>query len=67
MYICLCKNLSESRLRELQQSGQMTLDQALQASQAGTDCGACCNRIKNLVDSQAAAADTTSLEAHIEE
>lgn len=41
MFVCLCKAVSDRRVRELVGSGIRTLQAIEEASGAGTVCGAC--------------------------
>lgn len=48
MILCLCKGISERKVKELAQSGQ-SLKQIVQTCEASTCCGACANDLRDLV------------------
>jgi bacterioferritin-associated ferredoxin len=46
--ICLCKGVSDRKVREMARNGQ-TLKQIVESSEASTCCGACAIDLKDLV------------------
>jgi bacterioferritin-associated ferredoxin len=46
MYVCVCKAISEQDLLEQVKTSGPSLDEIQKACGAGTDCGACQNRLK---------------------
>ena len=49
MYICLCKAVSEQKIRKLIERGAATLKEIQQESQAGTNCGTCVCYIQDII------------------
>ena len=41
MIVCLCKGITEQRIRKAVREGAVTLDQVGLICSAGTDCGCC--------------------------
>jgi bacterioferritin-associated ferredoxin len=60
MILCLCKGVSDRKVKEMAQSGQ-TLKQIVQSCEASTCCGACANDLRDLVKKESA---KPSLSAH---
>lgn len=59
MLVCLCKGVSDTKIRWLVQNGSTTLREIMATCQAGSDCGSCVGQVKELIDEvkcQAAAA-----------
>lgn len=50
MYICLCKGISDNKIRELLSLGNPSLRSLQKLCQAGTDCGMCLAEVKALID-----------------
>jgi len=51
MIVCLCRGVSEAAVQQLIDTGVTTLRQIGEACGAGTDCGACCPLVKELLAS----------------
>ena len=49
MIVCLCRGVSETTLQDAIDAGATTLRQVAEACGAGTDCGACCPMVKELL------------------
>jgi bacterioferritin-associated ferredoxin len=49
MIICLCEAVSDSVLKAAIDQGSRTVKQVGDACKAGTDCGACCSDILDLL------------------
>jgi bacterioferritin-associated ferredoxin len=49
MIICLCEAVSDSALKAAIGQGSRTVKQVGDACRAGTDCGACCKDIAELI------------------
>lgn len=50
MVICLCKGVSDSKIRFLVQNGATTLKEVMATSHAGKDCGSCIGAVKSLIE-----------------
>lgn len=50
MVICLCKGVTDGKLRWLVQNGATTLKQVVRTCHAGTDCGSCIFQVKDIVE-----------------
>jgi bacterioferritin-associated ferredoxin len=55
MVICLCKGVTDGKLRWLVQNGATTLRQVVKTCHAGTDCGTCACHVKEIVEKELAA------------
>jgi bacterioferritin-associated ferredoxin len=51
MVICLCKGVSDSKIRFLVQSGKRSVKEVMASCHAGKDCGTCVCDVKALVES----------------
>jgi bacterioferritin-associated ferredoxin len=49
MIVCLCRGVSEAALQHLIDAGATSLRQIGEACGAGTDCGACCPLVQELL------------------
>jgi bacterioferritin-associated ferredoxin len=49
MIVCLCRGVSETALQHLIDAGATSLRQIGDACGAGTDCGACCPLVTELL------------------
>jgi bacterioferritin-associated ferredoxin len=49
MIACLCRGLSEAAVQNVIESGASSLRQIAEACGAGTDCGACCPMVQELL------------------
>lgn len=49
MIVCLCRGVSEAALQEVIDAGATTVRHVAEACGAGTDCGACCPMVKELL------------------
>jgi len=50
MIVCLCRGVVESAVRETIASGATTVAEVRRACGAGSECGACCPMLANLVN-----------------
>lgn len=55
MIVCLCRGVSEAAVQQVIEAGANSLRQIGEASGAGTDCGACCPLVNELLDCARAA------------
>ncbi|MFN8549361.1 MAG: (2Fe-2S)-binding protein [Candidatus Eisenbacteria bacterium] len=62
MLICLCKAVSDSRVRSLIREGARTLSDVARATGAGTDCGACRETIAALLREELGGSSPASAE-----
>ncbi len=53
MYVCICKNVSDSQVRSAIEKGARTVEAVGRATRAGTCCGACHDEIDDLIDRHA--------------
>ena len=51
MLVCICKGVSDRRIKEEVNRGARTLLQIRRACDAGTDCGSCTKQIRQIVSS----------------
>jgi bacterioferritin-associated ferredoxin len=49
MYVCICYAISKSKLCTLISEGAQTLPALQSKCRAGTNCGSCVNKLKNLL------------------
>lgn len=63
MVICLCKGVSDRKIRSLVRDGATTLKEVMQSCQAGSDCGSCVCQLKQIIEATRHADDTSELEA----
>jgi len=49
MIVCLCRGVSEAALHDVIDAGATSLRQIGEACGAGTDCGACCPLVNELL------------------
>ncbi len=52
MVICLCKGVSDKRIRQLIDSGAKSLRDIMASCQAGSDCGSCVCAVKEMLQGQ---------------
>jgi bacterioferritin-associated ferredoxin len=50
MFVCVCRAVTDSQVREAIGGGATTLDAVTRACGAGGDCGACHNMIEDMVE-----------------
>lgn len=50
MVICLCKGVTDSKIRWLVQNGTTSAREVMRTSQAGSDCGSCVCQVRELVE-----------------
>jgi bacterioferritin-associated ferredoxin len=53
MLVCICKGISDRKLHEEIRKGHRTLAQIRTGCQAGTDCGACVQQIRQILGARA--------------
>jgi bacterioferritin-associated ferredoxin len=51
MVVCLCKGVSDKKIRWLVQNGATTLRDVMASCKAGSDCGTCICQVKELIES----------------
>ena len=49
MYICICKSVTEARIREAIMAGATSLEEVQRFCGAGTDCGSCVLKLYRVV------------------
>ena len=49
MVVCLCKGISDRKIRALVQDGATSVRDIIRTCQAGSDCGSCLCQLKELV------------------
>lgn len=52
MVICLCKGVSDRKIRQLIAGGAKNLRDIMASCQAGSDCGACVCAVKDMLQAQ---------------
>ena len=52
MYICLCKAVTEHKLRSIISKGANNIKDIQEESKAGTNCGSCLCEIEDMLNSQ---------------
>lgn len=57
MVVCLCKGVSDHKIRWLVQNGARTAKEVVASCKAGTDCGSCICQVKQLVEEYRKEAD----------
>ncbi len=55
MLVCICKAVSDRKIREEVRRGARSLMQVRQACNAGTDCGSCTRQIRQIISATAGA------------
>ena len=50
MILCVCKGVSDRRVRAVVDEGCQTVKDVGEACHAGTDCGVCARSIRELID-----------------
>lgn len=50
--VCLCQEITLKDIKEAYENGAHTLDEMMEATGAGTICGACQDVIQEFIDSQ---------------
>ena len=55
MIVCLCRGVSDRTIYAAIARGAFTVDDIAEACGAGTDCGACCAMLDELVQANACA------------
>lgn len=58
MLVCLCKGVSDKKIKNLLHQGVRSLRDVMGACQAGSDCGTCISHIRKLIDDQAVPGET---------
>jgi bacterioferritin-associated ferredoxin len=59
MVVCLCKGVSDKKVRWLVQNGAATLRDVMTSCKAGTDCGSCVCQLKQIIEeTQSTATDS---------
>ena len=49
MVVCLCKGVSDKKIRSLLENGATCLRDVMASCQAGSDCGSCICQLKEMV------------------
>ncbi len=52
MYVCICRVVTQTRIRAAIAAGAVTVDEVEVACGAGGDCGSCREQIQQLIDGQ---------------
>lgn len=50
MIVCLCRSVSDRRIKEIIDQGARTFSSVRNACEAGSGCGACVSFVKQLLD-----------------
>lgn len=50
MLVCLCKGVSDKKIRWLVQNGATGLRDVMSTCKAGSDCGSCVCQVKDLIE-----------------
>jgi bacterioferritin-associated ferredoxin len=50
VYVCICRVVSESRIRSVIEAGARDVDTVTLACGAGGDCGSCRDQIQSMLD-----------------
>ena len=50
MYVCICRVVSQSRIRAVIEAGARDVDTVTRACGAGGDCGSCRDEIQSMLD-----------------
>lgn len=64
MLLCLCKGVSDRVVRLAVLSGANTIEAVGARCGAGTDCGACCSMIHDMIEETAAEAGPATASGH---
>ncbi|GAA2517511.1 (2Fe-2S)-binding protein [Pilimelia columellifera] len=56
MYVCICERVRECEVRRVIRRGARTEDHVGDACGAGTGCGACLDRVADILDEELGAA-----------
>jgi bacterioferritin-associated ferredoxin len=54
MYICICKAITDTEIREAAQNGAKTVEDIAESLGAGTGCGCCRETTQHLIDHELA-------------
>ncbi|MDP3277533.1 MAG: (2Fe-2S)-binding protein [Deltaproteobacteria bacterium] len=57
MFVCICRVVTESRIRSAISSGASTVDDIERACGAGGDCGSCRDEIQAMIDGESPVAE----------
>lgn len=52
MIVCLCKGISDKKIRWLIQNGSTSVKDLMSSCQAGGDCGSCILQMKELISKE---------------
>jgi bacterioferritin-associated ferredoxin len=52
MIVCLCKGLSDKKIRTLIQSGSRSMRDLMSSCQVGGDCGSCIFQVKEMIEQE---------------
>lgn len=63
MFVCVCRAVTEARVRSLIQAGAESLESLESACGAGGDCGMCCAELTDILDASRPATCRRSSEA----
>lgn len=53
MYLCVCKNISQKQIDEAVKSNGPSVQEVSRGCGAGTDCGACLERLQKYIEQSA--------------
>ena len=59
MVVCLCKGVSDKKIRWLVQNGATSLREVVASCKAGSDCGTCVFQVKEIIEETRQAAGLT--------
>ena len=60
MVVCLCKGVSDKKIRWLVQNGASSLREVMATCHAGRDCGTCVCAVKEVIEKDEPSCRTTS-------
>ena len=59
MIVCVCHAVNDRRIREAIERGARSVSDVARQCRAGTDCGACCPNIRDMVEAARSRSTTT--------
>jgi bacterioferritin-associated ferredoxin len=49
MIVCVCHAVNDRKIKEVIQNGARSVSAIARSCRAGTDCGACCSSLRNML------------------
>lgn len=59
MFVCICRSVTEEKVKASIDAGARSVDAVARSCHAGTDCGACRGMIDDLIDERWGAASSS--------